>query len=159
ITPGRGDKYTFHQTDQGLIKGDSATGEVGLATLPTAPPNSTGKPGTQFDSGTPRVPGTASQSPQGITASMPLRPANFSTPKGTIRSSRDTSGTETDNIFDTNPNSKTFGKKIGSTGNTRAPLPDRTQDRNNQKNDLTSTVETYASEALKRNGNDPDKAI
>ena len=90
---------------------------------------------------------------------MPLRPPNYSTPRPAIRASRNSAGVETDNIYDENPNSSTFGKRIGLLGNTRAPLPDRTETRNADKTSLDAKIETYAAEALKQNGNDPDKAI
>jgi len=103
--------------------------------------------------------GTASQSPSGVAASIPLRSPGYNTPKAVVRASRNGAGIETDNILDTNPNSPTFGKKIASTDNTRQPVPDRAADRTDKTNEVNSQVETYAAEALKRNGNDPDKAI
>jgi hypothetical protein len=140
----------------------------------SAPSSIPTKAPTQFDSsglqlpGTGTPTGTASQSPSGIVAAssagaIPLRPSGFSTPKPTVRASRNAAGVETDSIYDTNPNSPTFGKQIGRTGNTRQPLPDRAVNRDNarnaQKADDVSRSETYAAAALAKSGNDPDKAI
>jgi hypothetical protein len=123
--------------------------------------------GTQFDSGKariPRAPGTASQSPSGIRmngsrGSIPLRPPSFSTPRPIVRASRNGAGVETDEVYDENPNSPSFGKKMQSLGNSRAPVPDRVAGRDAGKADVSAYVEQFAGEALKRNGNDPDKAI
>jgi len=184
ITPDEADDSKLQMTDQGLVSVDPRNATARPVMLPRTPPGGSTASGddssdsdedsiasTQFNSGSPRLPlkpGVGSQSPDGIKAvasqrAMPLRPPNYGTPKPTIRASRNSAGVESDNLFDTNPNSPTFGKQIGSTGNTRAPLPDRTgnrfANREDQKNADLEDSEKYAAAALSRTGNDPDKAI
>jgi len=145
-------------------KNDTSAGTAASASEPSQRTVGTKLP-TQFDSGSPRVPnaGSPASSPDTINAMgsgrVPLRPPNFRTPKATIRASRNGAGVETDNVFDTNPNSPTFGQQIGATGNTRQPLPDRSQHPRSQKADDTARVEKYAGAALNASGGDPDKAI
>src|SRR5882724_3734449 len=162
FTAVRGDsgEYSFNTTNgqtQPIMVPDPNAPQGGTSPLPLGPRRV--NPRDRYSG--------ASASPQTQKANapkmIPLRPSGFSTPKPTIRASRNAAGVETDNILDTNPNSKTFGKQIGSTGNTRAPLPDRSANRlasrQAQKDSDTERSETYAGEALKRSGNDPDKAI
>jgi hypothetical protein len=125
---------------------------------------------SEFDSGSPRVPARGavstapSASPGAIAASgVPLHVPGFSTPKATVRANRNAAGVETDNIFDTNPNSPTFGQRIAATGNTRQPIPDRTAGRENaratQKAADIEDSEQYAATALQKSGGDSDEAI
>jgi hypothetical protein len=181
ITPESNPDYTQASTDQGLVLYDKhgaaptrpltlpADGQPGpdgsgSVSIPTKAPIQFDSSGLQLP-GTGTATGTASQSPSGIVAAssaggtLPLRPAGFSTPRATVRASRNADGTETDNILDTNPNSPTFGKRIATTGNTRAALPDRQAERWNRTEQTSGQIETYAAEALKQVGNDPDKAI
>jgi hypothetical protein len=62
-------------------------------------------------------------------------------------------------MYDENPTSPTFGKRIGSLGNFRAPLPDRSNSTVGSKNELNSWLEQFAAEALNQKGGDPNKAI
>lgn len=127
---------------------------------------------TRFDSGSPSLPmrgavSTApSASPGAISSNViphRLYGPGFNTPKATVRASRNAAGVETDNVFDTNPNSPTFGQRIAATGNTRQPAPDRVGGRENtrdaQKAADTEDTESYAATALQKSGGDPDKAL
>lgn len=126
-----------------------------------------GKLPTRFDSGSPSRGAMSiapSASPGAIASGgVPLHAPGFSTPKATVRASRNAAGVETDNIFDTNPNSPTFGQRIAATGNTRQPVPDkvggRESARNAQKASDVERSEQYAAAALAKSGGDPDKAI
>ena len=168
ITPESNADYAATSTDQGIVTYDKhGTAPTKLLTLPTTPPQglaSDEEPGpdgnapSQVDSGSPRSLGAASQSPSGITA-IPLRPAGFGKPKPAKVTNRNAAGNETDNLIDENPDSPTYGQVVKSGVAKRAPLPDRTAARTDQANDVNSQVETYAAEALKQSGNDPDKAI
>jgi hypothetical protein len=127
-----------------------------------------------YDSGSPNLParGAASTAPSASPGAIQssgngipqqLHAPGYSTPKPTVRASRNAAGVETDNIFDTNPNSPTFGQRIAATGNTRQPVPDRVGNRENsrdsQKASDVARSEQYAAAALEKNGGDPDKAI
>jgi hypothetical protein len=94
---------------------------------------------------------------------LQLHAPGYSTPKATVRASRNAAGVETDNVFDTNPNSPTFGQRIATTGNTRQPVPDRAAGRGNtrdaQKASDIEDTEQYAATALQKSGGDPDKAV
>jgi hypothetical protein len=132
--------------------------EGGVQSPPTG-----GKPGTQFNSGSPRVAGAASQSPGAISAmvssGVPTRPPGYGQPKPTIRSSRNAAGVETDNVVDTNPNSPTFGKTIQKTGVTRQPVPDRAADRAGKKDAVSGAIEDHVDAVMQMTGNDPDAAV
>jgi hypothetical protein len=166
----KSDHFTAVRGDDGEYSFNTTTGQAQPVMVPD--PNAPQGGTTPMPLGPRRVNPNdrysgASASPQTQKANapkmIPLRPGGFSTPKPTIRASRNAAGVESDNLFDTNPNSPTFGKQIGSTGNTRAPLPDRSANRlatrQAQKDADIERSETYAGEALRRSGNDPDKAI
>ena len=168
ITPESNADYQATPTDQGIVTYDKhGAAPTKLLTLPTTPPQgvaSDEEPGpdgnapSQFDSGSSRSLGAASQSPSGVTA-IPLRPAGFGKPKPAKVTNRNAAGNETDNLIDENPDSPTYGKVVKSGVATRAPLPDRTAAHTDQANDVNSQIESYAAEALNQTGNDPDKAI
>jgi hypothetical protein len=157
----------------GAAKGNPAEGSDESASEPSE--RAAGNiPPTPFNSGSPRVPvrGAVSMAPSASPGAIQssgngiprqLHAPGYSTPKPTVRASRNAAGVETDNIFDTNPNSPTFGQRIAATGNTRQPVPDRVGGRENardaQKASDAADTENYAATALTRSGNDPDKAI
>lgn len=184
ITPDEADNSKVEMTDQGLVSVSPRTATARRVTIPLLPSISSAdaQPGpdgnaptgniapSEFDSGSPRIPlkpgaGTANQSPGGVRAaasqSIPLRPAGFSAPKTTIRASRNGSGVETDNVYDENPNSPTFGKQIGALGNTRQPLPDRTSNRTSKKDAISAAVEDHVDAVMQLPdvAGNPDKAL
>jgi hypothetical protein len=177
ITPESNESFRPEMTDQGLVTVSTKTGEVRRASLPLLPPDSSATGNiapSKFDSGSPRIPrkpgaSAASVSPGAspsaiaVGGGIPLRPAGFSKPAPRKVTNRNATGFETDSLIDENPNSPTYGQTLRSNIASRAPLPDRTEGledaRQAAANDLSARIESYAAEALKRSGNDPDKAV
>jgi len=161
---------TFHgeMTDQGLVEMGNR-GTVKRALLPA--PGETGIPlsfgnqePTEFDSGSPRLPGRGSVSPAASPGAirgtgLPLYPPSHGKPKPGVVRRRNAAGFETDDLLDENPDSPTFGTVLKSNVASRAPLPNRSDDTRNAKAEDAGRSEQYAAAALAKNGNDPDKAI
>jgi len=149
-------------------KNDLSSGSAQSASEPSQRTTGAALP-TKFNSGSPRLPGSASPaaSPQTINArpqgGIPLHAPGFGKPKPVIRPSRNAAGVEQDHMIDTDPDSRTFGQDLGAIGTSRQPLPDRTTDREKnrdaQKADDVARSEQYAAAALAKSGGDPDKAV
>ena len=122
-----------------------------------------GKPPTRFDSGSPVARGAVSTSPNAspstIAGAVPLRAPGFGKPKPGKVTTRNAAGAETDSLIDENPDSPTFGRPLKSNVASRAPVPDRSADRDAAKTATNARVEQYAGAALAKTGNDPQKAI
>jgi hypothetical protein len=172
ITPEQNPDYNQVPTDKGIVlydrRGKAGTLPLTLSGEESDQPASESASGSilpsEFNSGSPRVPGTQSSSPTASQSAIrahggvPLHPPNYGKPKPVVVGNRNVAGYETESILEENPDSQTFGQPIKSNIASRAPLPKSTDARSAKANDV-ARVEQYAAAALGKNGNDPDKAI
>ena len=183
VTPeGQEPDYQTVPTDKGIVKYDkrgiAPTVPLTLAeqteqNLKSGNAESAGEPSRRAQGpplplpGGMQTPGQGSStaahpSPAAIQGSVPLQPFGKSAPtasKPTRVTNRNAAGMETESIIDENPQSPTFGQTLRSNVASRSPVPDRTNASEDRKTSVSARVETYADEALRQSGGDPDKAI